>query len=63
MEHITAILYIGRRSASEGLTQEEAQACINHFSRYFEWRDVAVEREFQALPLAEAQEEIRAFEA
>ena len=54
LDHITAILYIGRWSASEGLTEEEAQACINHFSWYIEWRDVAVEHEFQALTLAEA---------
>ena len=58
LDHITAILYIGRWSASEGLTEDEAQACINHFSPYIEWRDVAVEREFQALTLAEAQGEI-----
>ena len=63
LDHITAILYIGRQSASEGLTEEEAQACINHFSPYIEWRDMAVEHEFQALTLAEAQEEIRAYEA
>ena len=30
LDHITAILYIGRWSAGEGLTKEEAQACINH---------------------------------
>ena len=47
--HITAILY-----ASESLTEEEAQACIDHFSHYIEWRDVAIEFEFQALILAEA---------
>ena len=57
LDHITAILYIGRWSASEGLTEEKAQACIDHFSLYIEWRDVAVEFEFQALMLAEAQEE------
>ena len=38
----------------EGLTEEEAQACIDHFSSYIEWRDVAVKCEFQALMLAEA---------
>ena len=49
LDHITAILYIGRWSASEGLTKEEAQACIDHFSQCIKWRDVAVEHEFQAL--------------
>ena len=58
LDHITAILYIGRQSAGEGLTEEEAQTCINHFSLYIEWRDMAVKHEFQALTLAEAQEEI-----
>ena len=55
LDHMTAIMvniYIGQQSASEGLTKEEAQACINHFSPYIEWRDVAVECEFQALTLA-----------
>ena len=54
LDHITAILYVGQRSAGEGLTEEEALACIDHFSPYIKWRDVAVEREFQALMLAEA---------
>ena len=63
LDHITAILYIGQWSAGEGLTQEEAQTCINHFSLYIKWRDVAVEGEFQALTLAEAWEEIWAYEA
>ena len=54
LDHITAILYVGRQSASEGLTKEEAQACIDHFSLYIKCRDVAVKREFQALMLAEA---------
>ena len=58
LDHITAILDVGRWSAGKGLTKEEAQACINHFSPYMEWRDVAVKQEFQALTLAEAQEEI-----
>ena len=53
LDHITAILYIGQWSASEALTEEEAQACIDHFSPYIKWRDVAVECEFQALMLAE----------
>ena len=61
--HITAILDIGWWSASEGLTREEAQVCINHFSLYIEWKHVAIEREFQALMLAEAREEIQAYEA
>ena len=42
--------------------EEEAQACIDHFSPYIEWRDVAVKHEFQALTLAEAWEEIWAYE-
>ena len=63
LDHITAILYIGRWSASEGLTKEEAQACTDHFSLYIKWRDVAVKHEFQALMVAEAQEEIQAYEA
>ena len=62
-DHITAILYIGQWSAGEGLTKEEAQACISHFSPYIEWRDVAVECEFLALMLAEAREEIQTYEA
>ena len=49
LDHITAILYVGRWSASEGLTEEKAQACIDHFSPYIEWRDVAVEHEFPSL--------------
>ena len=58
LDHITAILYIGQCSAGEGLTQEEAQACMDHFSPYTEWRDMAVKCEFQALTLAEALKEI-----
>ena len=58
LDHITAILYIGQQSASEGLIKEEAQACIDHFSPYIEWRDVAVKPEFKVLTLAEAQGEI-----
>ena len=56
-------VYVGQQLASEGLTEEEAQACIDHFSPYIEWRDVAVKHEFQALMLAEAQEEVLAYEA
>ena len=63
LDHITAILYVGQWSASEGLTKEEAQACIDHFSPYIKWRDMAVKREFQALTLVEAREEIQAYEA
>ena len=53
LDHIMAILYVGWHSAGEGLTEEEAQACIKHFSPYVEWRGMAVEWEFQALTLAE----------
>ena len=35
-DHITAILYIGWRSAGEGLTQEKAHACIDYFSLYID---------------------------
>ena len=63
LDHITAILNVGQWSAIEGLTEEEAQACIDHFSPYIEWRDMAVECEFQALIVAEAHEEIQAYEA
>ena len=54
LDHITAILYVDPWSAGKGLTKKEAQACINHFSPCIEWRDVAVECEFQGLMLAEA---------
>ena len=63
LDNIMAILYVGWLSASEGLTEEEAQACIEHFSPYVKWRGVAVEWEFQARTLTEGQEEIRAHEA
>ena len=63
LDHITAILYVGWNSAGEGLTEEEAQACIEHFSPYVEWRGVAVKWEFQALMLAEGQEELMKLEA
>ena len=63
LDHIMAILYVGRRSAGKGLTEKEAQACIEHFSPYVEWRGAAVKHEFQALTLAEGREEIRAHEA
>ena len=34
LDYIMAILYVGWRSAGEGLTEEEAQACVEHFSPY-----------------------------
>ena len=56
LDHTTAILYVGRHSAGEGLTEEEAQAYIKHFSPYVKWRGVAIEWNFQAPMLAEGQE-------
>ena len=32
LNHIATILYVGRQSAGEGLMEEEAEACIEHFS-------------------------------
>ena len=32
LDHITAILYVGQCSAGKGLTEEEPQACIEHFT-------------------------------
>ena len=46
LDHITAILSAGWCSAGKGLTEEEAQACIKHFSPYVEWRNMAVKWEF-----------------
>ena len=63
LDYIAAILYVRRQSAGEGLTEEEAEACIKHFSPYIERREVAIECEIQALTLAEAREEIWAYEA
>ena len=63
LDHIAAILYVRRQSAGEGLMEEEAEACIKHFSPYIEWREVAIECEFQPLTLVEAHEEIWAHEA
>ena len=63
LDHITTILYVGQQSASKGLAQDKAQACINHFSPYIEWRDVAIKCKFQALTLAEAYKEVQAYEA
>ena len=54
LDHITAILYVGQWSVNEGLTEEEAQACVNHLIPHIEWKDMAVECEFQALMLTEA---------
>ena len=53
LDHIMAILYVGWHSASEGLMEEEAQDCIEHFSPYVEWRGMVIKQEFQALTLAE----------
>ena len=53
LDHIMAILHVGWHSTGEGLTEEEAQACIEHFSPYVKWRGVAVKQEFQALTMAE----------
>ena len=63
LNHIATILYVRRQSAGEGLTEEEAEACIEHLSPYIKWREVAIECEFQALTLTEAHEEIWAYEA
>ena len=63
LDHTVAILYVGWHSAGEGLTEEEAQACVNHFSPYIKWRGMAVEWDFQALMLTERREMIRAHEA
>ena len=62
LNHTRAILDVGQHSAGEGLKEEEAQACIEHFSPYVKWRGVAIEWDFQALTLAEGWEEIRAHE-
>ena len=43
LDHITAILYVGQLSAGKGLTEEEAQACIDHLSPYIDWRDMTME--------------------
>ena len=62
LDNTMAILFVGWCSTSKGLT-EEAQACVNHFSPYVEWRAMAVEWDFQALTLTEGQEMIRVHEA
>ena len=46
LDHTTVILYVGGCSAGKGLTEEEAQACIEHFSPYVKWRGMAVKWEF-----------------
>ena len=38
------------------MTKEEAQAGVDHFSPYMEWRGMALEHDFQALTLVEGQE-------
>ena len=59
----TALLYVGWHSVGEGLTEEDAQACIDHFCPYMEWRGMALERDLQALTLTEGRDLIRAYEA
>ena len=63
LDDTTALLYVGWCSAGEGLTEEEAQAGVNHFSPYMEWRGMALECYFKALTLVEGQELTRAYEA
>ena len=46
LDDTMAILYVGWHSAGEGLTEEDAQACIDHFSPYMEWRGMAIGRDF-----------------
>ena len=58
-----ALLYVGWHSAGEDLTEEDAQACIDHFSPYMEWRGMIIECDFQALTLTEGQDLMRAYEA
>ena len=62
LDGTTAILYVGQNSTSEGLTEEDAQACVDHFSPYMEWRGMAIKCNFQALTLTEDQDMIRAHE-
>ena len=63
LDDTTALLYVGRRSAGEGLTEEEAQASIDHFGPYVEWRGMALEHDFQALTLVEGKDLMKAHEA
>ena len=63
LDHTMVILYVAWRSAGKGLIEEEAQTCVDHFSPYIKWKDMAVEWNFQALTLTEGQEMIRAHEA
>ena len=60
LDNTMAILYMGCHSAGEGLTEEEAQACVDHFSPYMEWRGMAIEQDFQALTLTEGWDMKRA---
>ena len=53
LDDTMALLYVGQCSAEEGLTEEDAQACIDHFSPYMEWRGMAIKHDFQALTLTE----------
>ena len=46
LDHTTAILYVRWHSASKGLMEEEAQACLKHLSPYVEWRGMAVKQDF-----------------
>ena len=52
LDNTMAILFVGCRSADEGLTEEEAQACVDHFGPCVEWSGMAVEWDIQALTLA-----------
>ena len=62
LDDTTALLYVGQRSTGEGLMEEEAQAGIDHFSPYVEWRGMALECDFQALTSAEGRDLMRAYE-
>ena len=53
LDDTMVLLYTGWHSAGEGLTEEDAQACIDHFSPYMERRGIAIEHDFQALTLTE----------
>ena len=62
-EDNTALLYVGQCYAGGGLTEEDAQAYIDHFIPFMEWRDMIIECDFQALTLTEDQDLIRAYKA
>ena len=53
LDDTMAILYMGWHSSGEGLTEEEAQSCVDHFSPYMELRGMAIQWDFQALTLTE----------